>query len=163
MKFVAFILCLFFITSALAESSSKVWGRIVKADHLNYKYFVTYEENGKFHAYPIELKSKTLQEKISKNVGSLMNVKGELKTITIQTEGPAQKIPVFVAEELEPLTLSQLNPGNKVDIDPKLSNKIPESYNGGGIRINDTLANTLIIGTGAVMVGSAILKSLNKK
>lgn len=153
------------ISLSFAGEPSKVWGRIIKADHMNYKYFITYETNGELYAYPLEVKDKKLGETLLKNVDQLVNINGELKTITLQNDGRKQIVPVFVADGIQPLTLSQLSINNDKVEDPKLQMKSKEGYNGGrgGIQINDTAANTLIIGSAAVMVGSQLLKHFNKK
>jgi hypothetical protein len=161
---IRFVICLLLsISFAFAGAPSKVWGRIIKANHMNYQYFITYETKGEFFAYPIEVRNKKLAETLKNNIDQLVNVKGELKTITLNSDGTKKTVPVFIAEDINPLTLSQLSVNERVDMDPKIQSKSDRYYNGGGIQINDTAANTLIIGTAAVMVGSELLKLINKK
>ncbi|WPU65215.1 hypothetical protein [Peredibacter starrii] len=163
------LIALLLSCSIFAKDPAMVWGKIVKVDktvkNVSYKYFVTYEVNGKFHAYPLETKNKNIAEQIAKNENQLIRIKGDIKTVKVAIDGPAQDIPVFIPESLSPLTLSELAVEFKPDLEKKPADVNPpkEAYNGGGIRVNDTLANTLIITGGALMVGSALIKSLNKK
>lgn len=151
------------IAISFSAETSKVWGRIIKADHLNYQYFIAYETNGEFFAYPIHVKDKKIKNKLKENVDQFVNVMGELKTITLTSDGRKQVVPVFIAEGISPLSLSQLSVVDQVNTDPKIQTKTKPGYQGGGIQISDTAANTLIIGTAAVMVGSSLLNLIKKK
>ncbi len=152
-----------------AKESSKIWGKIIKSDktvkNLTYKYFMTYESDGKFHAYPLDTKDKVMAGQISNNVSQFVRLSGEFKITKIITDGSSREIPVFVPDEIKPLSLSELSAGSQFAVtgpDVALKKERP-AYNGGGIEINDQLANTLIITGGSLMIGSAILKSLKKK
>lgn len=158
---ISFIFCL---ATASAGEGSHLWGKIIEADHMNYKYFVTYEDKGQIHAYPLETSNNELIKEIKKNVSELVKFTGQLKTKEIQSDGRKQIVPVFIPETLAPLKLSQLSINDQVVMEAKNpKKKEKDAYNGGGIRVNDKLANTLIITTGAILIGSGIYNSLKKK
>ncbi len=126
---------------------------------------MTYELDGKFHAYPLDTKNKVIAGQISRNVSQFVRLSGEFKITKIQADGASREIPVFVPDEITPLSLSELAGGPPSPVkspDVGLKKERP-AYNGGGIEINDQLANTIIITGGSLMIGSAILNSLKKK
>ena len=162
-----FLLVVILSFSVSAKESSMIWGKIIRSEGVSsYKYFMTYESDGKFHAYPIDTPKKEIAKLIEKNLSQLVRLKGEFKTVKVVMDGPPKEIPVFTPESVSPLMLTDLKvdgPG-KSDSTPNTGlQKKKEEYNGGGITINDKLANRLIITTGALMIGSAILNSINKK
>lgn len=158
---------MFFILAAGPNKGPHVWGKIIKTEesvhNLTSKYFVVFEEDGKTQAYPIEPKDNKMKSKILENLGKSVKIHGDVKKVTLQNDGLKQEIIVFVPENLEPLTLADLSANNPSEIESTFSPDKKKEYSGGGIRVSDKVANTLIYTGGAIILGTKILEMINKK
>ena len=166
-----FLILLFSLNLALADgqTESSAWGKIVRLDQtikgITYKYFIYYEEASKAHAYPIDTDSKEMGELIKKSTGQNVRVTGQVKEVTFNLDGHKKKILVFMPSKISPLTLAELSapgPLPSPSDTSKLPSKEKAAYDGGGIRINDKVANGLIYTGAAVILGSALKNMLSK-
>lgn len=154
---------------AVKPEDNAIWGTIVSPkDQLSevpYKYFVYFEKDGQQHAYPIEATQK-LTETMDKNLNQKVRIQGEVKEVSLQLDGPKKKILVFIPKAIKPLTLSELSAAVPVQTRPiqasGLHDKPEQGYDGGGIRINDNVANAMIYTGAAVLLGSRLGKIVFK-
>ena len=148
---------------------SAVWGKVVKAEQtvkgVNFKYFIYFEKDGKPTAYPVETDNKELGNIIEKNLNTSVHVEGEVKAVDLNVDGPHKKILVFIPSTIKPLTLSELASNSPVDVMQKKPMPVANSkgpYDGGGLRLNDKVTNSLIYTGAALMLGSALKGSFSK-
>lgn len=152
------------------KNSSAVWGKIIQAEKniegLNYKYFVYYEIDKTSHAYPIDTNRKDISEAVKKSVGQNVRIEGEVKQATLPIDGPKKVILVFIPTMVKPLSLSELAINDPIQVHPYNSASISKKeskYDGGGIRINDDVANAMIYTGAAVILGTQLKNLLIKK
>jgi hypothetical protein len=169
LKFLFLVASFFILSLVLADSGSAVWGKIVHSDKtikgVNYKYFVFYREGEISHAYPIEATTQQMSKLVNESVGQNVRINGHVKEVTLKIDGPKKQILVFIPTEIKPLTLSELAVSNTFIPDPKMAGPQAEKpgYDGGGIRINDKVANGLIYTGAAIILGTKISELLSKK
>ena len=149
-------------SNAQIKDVSAVWGKVVRSDKaikgVTYKYFIYYEQDGVSHAYPLETDKKEIADLVEKNVGKHVKIEGQVKEVSLIVEGPPKKSLVFIPSNIKPLTLSELAISDKVTTTQKPKKILTEKaeYTGGGIRVNDQVANSLIYTGAAIMLGAAL-------
>lgn len=166
-----FFLLIFISFPLIAGDASTVYGKIRKVDHklyaLSYQYYVTFLNEGKLLAYPVDTNSKEMAEKIKALVDQDALIEGSVKEIKFQSDGQSNTILVFTPTKLSRLELSALRVENDTKdfskIPPPLNNQtslrhLKGNPNGKGITINDNLANGLIMAGGAAILGTLLLK-----
>ncbi|MBD64777.1 MAG: hypothetical protein CME62_06195 [Halobacteriovoraceae bacterium] len=144
------------------DKQTAVWGKIMANNQLiaGYEYFVTYEEQGKFYAYPIKLKQGSVKN-IKSYTGKLVRIVGDIKTETVKLDGQLKQTTVFELASLKPMKLSQLSLGDD-NITPTQVEKeghvpnISKKKSSGGFELSDTAANTTIFAGAALLIGNML-------
>ena len=150
-----------YAADANSNKGNYVWGKIVhtkKLSHSGFEYYVLYSDKGSQIAYPIIPTASVPATKIDQYLNQMARISGEIKTKKFY-DGEFQKdIITFEVQGIEPLKLSDLGISkNRLNLTKKYTppSSSPKS-NSGGITINDTVADALILAGGAAILGSII-------
>ena len=166
MKILKFVfLFLLLTTTSVAETSKlAVWGKIVQQDSViaNYKYFVTYTENGKNYAYPLDLRNYKLKDLKSLN-NQFVRIEGIISSNTIKIEGQTQKVTVVYPKKIDTMKASDLSIGlyspSEKDLTKTPKDKASSGRTSdGGFEIGDDVANTVILSGAALLLASILSK-----
>ena len=168
---ILFALLFLVVPFHLHASQNVVWGKIVTLEQsfegVMYKHFVYFEKDGKVHAYPIETNRKDIVEILRHHSNQKVRIEGDVREISLKIDGPPKKILVFVPKSVKPLQLSELALSSRFDTSEQsslaLHSKKKHEYDGGGIRISDQAADTMIYTGAAIILGPKVLEIINKK
>lgn len=154
--------------SAKTAPTAKVWGKIVqlKKPIGEHQYFITFTQDNKSYAYPLELdlKNKNLSKKFKNMIGKMSLIEGETLQKELNFDGQIKKLLVFKVKSVTPLQLKDLRPQEIMVVKKQTykQNKRTPSRQQGGISIPDKVANTAIFIGGAVLLGN-LIKTILKK
>lgn len=158
-----FLFLLFSGTSMAQTTKLAVWGKIIEHESTinNYKYFVTYTENGKSYAYPLDLRNYK-QKDLKPLNNKFVKIEGLINTTTFKLEGQEQKTTVVYPNKIQPMKSSDLSIGNYYPTERDLV-KNPETKNNavnrsGGFELSDKVANSAIFAGAALLLGSILSK-----
>jgi hypothetical protein len=171
MKLFSLIMALFMCSLTFAKPNTKkqdspaVIGKIIKLKHEKEgtNYFITYTRDGKDLAFPISPTSKVRD--LHKFAGDTVKVFGRTSFKKSDRKELAY-IMYFEVESLNRLSLKDLEYKHDIskqdEVSRYLKKQSTEPYDGNGLRINDTVANTTIFVGGAILAAE-VLSSLLKK
>jgi len=166
MKIIILLISSLLATAQPSMMKGDVWGKIIKVSKNNqlkqFSYYMTYQIDGKNHAYPISPNKEFPAEDLNKLKNKFARISGEIKEENLNIDGQKKIFYYFSPNKISPLSLAELSisPNNKYQQLPSKNKKDP--YQPGGISIPDKIANGIIMTSGALLIGSILKKYLVK-
>lgn len=165
MKTLKFIFIFLLLTNFSIAKTSKlaVWGKIVEHESVvdDIKYFVTYTENGKSYAYPLNLGNYKTKD-LSSLRNQFVRINGIINSTSIKIEGRIQKTTVVYPTQIDPMKVSDLAIGlyspSEKDLVKSAESKYDPVRQSGGFELNDKTANTVILSGAALLLASILSK-----
>lgn len=161
MKNLLLILCCLSIFSASAQKvyQGTIWGKVIKKSTPEeigkYKYFLTFKQGEKHHAFPIEA-DYAFQKRLQESLGKTVKVNGEIVENRKYHDGQPVTFFSVKVNAMKSMSMSDLKP---VGFSKVQSNAVHGAVSvNGGITIDDKVANTAIFAAGAALIYS-ILKN----
>jgi hypothetical protein len=161
-KIILIVFCLIFSQVLFAQKvyEGKIWGKVIKKSSPkeigNYKYFLTFKQGDKQHAFPIEANKEDLKL-LEESIGKTVKIQASILENRKYFDGQPLNFFSVKIQKMKTLSLSDLRPVGNAQVQ-KTYPSTNGYQGGGGIELPDNVANAAIFAAGAGLIYSILKK-----